>query len=309
MDTSLYETATITNAKGEKLAGFQKEGRKLNPTRSLPSVKTRMDRILDYDYDFNAWFIDVDAAGEVHDDYSPEHTTTQNEDLLARLERMAYIRDYADVVIGSEGGNDYASTTIAFAHGLETPAFSWVDPDMKENKESPYYVGRYYSPTGGVPEVFAKQVPLKELYEKIFISPEYSIPLFKLVYNDSVISSYQWLWGTFKIEDQVESRMLQEILYNTPPMYHIDRTEWDKHKEQITSHNKVWIPFNKQAITKEMTNFEFLTTDRLVQMTEYGDILKVVTNFSSEPFSYDNTIIAPQSLIIYDGNEKIVYTP
>ncbi|WP_330409783.1 glycoside hydrolase [Romboutsia maritimum] len=234
-----WSTAKFEDKSGKKLTGFQGESRKLNPTLSLPSVKSRVSKILNDGYNFNSWFIDYDATGEIYDDYSKKHTTTQEQDLNSRLERMSYIRDKAKTVIGSEGGNDFSSKTIAFAHGIETPAFSWVDEDMSKNKESEYYVGRYYSSTGGVPEVFSKQIPVKELYKKVFIDETYSIPLFRLVYNDSVITSHHWLWGTFKIKDEIGSRMMKEILYNTPPMYHIDREEWDKHKKDIVSHTKV----------------------------------------------------------------------
>ncbi|RDY29351.1 hypothetical protein CHL78_001235 [Romboutsia weinsteinii] len=306
-DKSLYENATVENKEGKKLEGFQGEGRKLNPILSLPSVKTRVSDIMNDGYAFNSWFIDCDATGEIYDDYSKEHTTTQEEDLKARLDRMDYIRDKEKMVIGSEGGNDFASTTISFAHGLETPAFSWVDQDMSKNKESKYYVGRYYSATGGVPEVFSKQIPVKELYKKIFIDPEYSVPLFKLVYNDSVVSSYHWLWGTFKIEDEVKNRMMKEVLYNTPPMYHIDRTEWDKHKDDIVSHNKVWTKFNKKVIKEEMTDFKYLTDNRLVQLTRFGSDVKVIANFSDSSFDYEGDTIKAGTLVIYDKNEKTVY--
>ncbi|MGO0862282.1 glycoside hydrolase, partial [Clostridioides difficile] len=59
-DKSLYENATIENKKGEKETGFQGEGRKLNPTLSLPSVKERIQSILKEGYEFNSWFIDCD---------------------------------------------------------------------------------------------------------------------------------------------------------------------------------------------------------------------------------------------------------
>ncbi|MGL5694573.1 MAG: glycoside hydrolase, partial [Peptostreptococcaceae bacterium] len=308
-DTSLYDNATIENKEGKKESGFQGEGRKLNPTLSLESVKNRVRNIMNDGYDFNSWFIDCDATGEIYDDYCKNHITTQEQDLKSRLKRMAYIRDNEKMVIGSEGGNDFASTTISFAHGLETPAFSWVDPDMNKNRDSEYFVGKYYSPTGGVPEVFYKQVPLKELYKKVFISSEYSIPLFRLVYNDSVITSYHWLWGTFKIEDEIENRMMKEILYNTAPMYHLDRVEWDKLKGDIVSHTKVWSDFNKKAIKKEMSNFDFLSDDRLVQMSEFGDSLKVIANFSDSDFEYDDDVIKAGSLLIFDGDDKEIYKP
>lgn len=308
-DKSLYESATIENKKGEKEVGFQGEGRKLNPTLSMPSVKERVASILKEGYKFNSWFIDCDATGEIYDDYSKNHTTTKEQDLNARLKRMSYIRDDKNMVIGSEGGNDFASTTIAFAHGIETPAFSWVDPDMSKNKESEYYVGRYYSASGGVPDVFSKQIPMKDKYKKVFIDPDYSIPLYKLVYNNSVISTHQWLWGTFKVEDEVGSRMMKEVLYNVPSMYHIDRSEWNKHKDEIISHNNVWSEFSKKAIKEEMLDFRILSEDRLVQETVYGKDLRVIANFSDKDYKKDGNVVKANSLVIYDGNKKIEYKP
>ncbi|RRG91589.1 glycoside hydrolase, partial [Clostridioides difficile] len=134
-------------------------------------------------------------------------------------------------------------------------------------------------------------------------------PLFRLVYNDSVISSHQWLWGTLKIKDEVGSRMMKEVLYNTPPMYYIDRTEWEKHKDEIISNNKVWSAFNKKAIKKEMTDFKFISEDRLVQMTEYGEDLKVLVNFSQKDIKYNDEVIKANSLVIYDADSKVIYKP
>lgn len=308
-DKSLYDNATVEDKNRKKLEGFQGTGRQLNPTLSMPSVKLRVNKIINEGYDFNSWFIDCDAAGEMFDDYSKDHTTTMEQDLNARMERMSYIRDDKNMVVGSEGGNDFASTTISFAHGLETPPFSWIDPDMNKNKDSEYYVGKYYSPNGGAPEVFAKQIPVKDQYKKIFVDPTYSLPLFRLVYNDSVVTSDHWLWGTFKIKDEVGNRMMKNILYNTAPMYHLDKNEWTKYKKDILSHDKVWSDFNKKAIEKPMTEFKYLNDDRLVQTTAFGDDLRVVANFSNKDFKYKTDIVKANSLIIYDKNKKTVYKP
>lgn len=111
-DSDLYENATIIKRNGTPSQGFQGVGRKLNPTLSLPAVQKRMKTLMDNKVSFNTWFIDCDATGEIYDDYSPNHTTTKSEDLKARLERMAYIRDEYGMVIGSESGNDFAADTI-----------------------------------------------------------------------------------------------------------------------------------------------------------------------------------------------------
>lgn len=308
-DTTLFENATVTNKNGEKIEGFQGVGRKLNPTLAMPSVRERVNSILGTGLKLNSWFLDTDSTGEVYDDYDPKHITTEGEDIAARIERMEYIKNDKNMVIGTEGGNDFANKSIAFAHGIETPAFSWMDYDMSKNKESEYYVGKYYSATGGVPELFSKQIPLKEKYRKLFLDTRYTLPLYKLVYNDSVITTHWWGWGTLKMKDDIKDRMLYEILYNVPPLYHIDKEQWTKDKDEIVKHSNVWSAFSKKAIKKEMTDFKILSNDRMVQMSEYGEDLKVIANFSNETVNVESREIKGKSLIIMDGNKVEEYTP
>ncbi|MFC4075980.1 glycoside hydrolase [Salinithrix halophila] len=308
-DKTLYDQATITNKNGKKVKGFLGKGRKLNPTLSLPSVRYRVNEILKTGVAFNSWFIDCDATGEIYDDYSPQHITTQKQDLKARMKRMAYIRDEKNMVIGSEGGNDFASQTIAFAHGIEFPGLPWGDTDVRLNKNSPYYAGGYWSPDGGVPPVHGKPVPIKKLYQHIYLSPAYSLPLFKLVYNDSVITTYHWSWGSLKIKGEKERRMLYEMLYNVPPMYHLDQKKWKERRQVIQRHVNAWSPLHKKAVTKEMTDFKYLSKDRSVQMTRFGSDLKVIANFSKRDFKYQGQTIKAKSTVVIDGKQKRTYTP
>lgn len=308
-DASLYETASVTDKNGKKQEGFQGVGRKLNPLFSFPSVKKRVEEVTAAVEGFNAWFVDCDATGEIYDDYTPGHLTTMQQDLKARLKRMEYIRDEKNMVIGTEGGNDFAAPVIAFAHGIELPTFAYMDPDMNRNQGSPYYIGKYYSPSGGVPEHFGKQIPIKEKFYHIFLDPAYDAPLYKLVYNDSVITGYHWDWSTFKIEGRSADRMLREVLYNTPPLYHLDRNAWEKLRPAIADHTAVWSKFNKEALQREMTDFEYLTSDRLVQMTEYGTDLRVIANFSDTEYSYEGEMIKGHSLLIVSEGDTVNYTP
>lgn len=307
-DPSLYETATVTGKDGEKISGYKGVGRKLNAVLAFPAVQARMEKIMANDIPFNSWFIDCDAYGEVYDDYSEGHVTPMEEDLAARLKRMGYIRDEYGLVVGSEGGNDYAASEIAFAHGIELKSFSWTDGDMKD-KESEYYIGKYYSAEGGVTENFAKRIPVKEKYYDVFVNPRYDVPLYKLVYNDSVITSYHWDWSVFKIQGATGDRMIREILYNVPPLYHLDAEEWEKYKEEIIAHHQVWSPFSRLAVTREMTDFEYLTEDGAVQKTVYGEDLAAVANFSDQAFVYQNTEIPPHSVWMNEEGRPLVYTP
>lgn len=309
-DQTLYDQATITKKNGKKEEGFLGKGRKLNSTLSLPSVRGRVNEILSNRVAFNSWFIDCDATGEVFDDYSPEHITTQKQDLAARMKRMAYIGDRKNMVIGSEGGHDIASQTIAYAHGIEFPVLPWEDPDVRSNKNSPYYKGEYWSPDNSdIPPVYKRPVPIKELYQQIYLSPTYSLPLFKLVYNDSVITSHHWEWGSLKIKGEKENRMLYEMLYNVPPLYHLNQEEWKANKQVIQRHINAWSPLHKKAVTKEMTDFKYLSKDRSVQMTKFGSDLKVIANFSNQDFEYNGQTIKAKSTVVQDGKRNQTYTP
>lgn len=97
----------------------------------------------------------------------------------------------------------------------------------------------------------------------------YQVTLYKQVYNNSVISAYHWDWSTFKIAGETEKRMLREILYNVPPMYHLNRKERDTYRDRVIAHHAVRSVFSKQAIMREMTGFAFLTDDRLVQSSQF----------------------------------------
>lgn len=304
----LYEQATVTKKNGEKVAGFLGKGRKLNPTLIFSDVEERFKGITQNDIPFNSWFLDTDAAGEIYNDYSPEHLTTQTEDVAGRLKRMAYFNQNG-LVVGSEGGNDFASKEIVFAHGIETPVIMWSDPDMRENKESEYYVGSYAALDGGIPSKYKKVVPIKEEYKAIYTDPVYSIPLYKLVYNRSVITSHQWEWDSYKIKGQVGERRLKEYLYNTPPMVHLDKAVWEERKQDISENAKIWHPFQTAALQHEMTNFTILTEDHLVQKTEFGETLSVIANFSDTDYMSGSTKVASQTaLIMNNGKETIVKT-
>lgn len=309
-DSSLYEEASVTGKDGEKEKGFQGVGRKLNPVLAMPAVESRMEQVVERTgLPFNSWFIDCDATGEIYDDYTPGRLTDQRADLKARLRRIAYIRDNYNMVTGSEGGNDFAAGELAFAHGIELPSFSWRDADMKENKDSEYYIGRYYSPSGGVAEHFAKRIPVKETYRTLFLDPAFDVPLFRLVYNRSMITSYHWDWSTFKVKGETKNRMLRELLYNVPPLYHLDGEQWEEYGEDIARHTKVWSTFARKAVTMEMTGFSALTEDRLVQETVYGEEITVTANFSGSAFEGEGFSLPPHSAAVRWGGETFLYTP
>ncbi len=294
-DLSLYETGAIVNADGTKNRGFKKKGYHLSPLVAQPYVENRVNGILEQmSSGFNTWFIDCDAYGELFDDYSASHPATQLDDMNARLARIAWIRDTHNMVVGSEGGAAYAASTIHFAHGMTLPVIGWGDSDMK-SKTSPYYVGGYWPPEG--PAIHIKQVPLKPNYLYHYYDPRFRLPLYQIVFHDSVITTHHWGSGSLKFENAIGTLALLELLYNVPPLYHLNIEEFSKHKSWIKKHYAFFSPLHRQIGGQAMTDFEWLSEDKLVQRTEFGDTVELFANFRVDAFEHGGVVIPGRSMI------------
>ncbi|MDR3712260.1 MAG: glycoside hydrolase [Puia sp.] len=311
-DTTLYQRAYVMKKNGQPSTGFLGLGRHLNPMLVFPAVEDRLRKIMKAtDGQFNSWFIDCDATGEFFDDYTPGRMTNQQQDLEARLQRMAWIRDTYNLVIGSEDGNDFASQTLAFGHGMVTPVVEWNDPDLRTNKQSPYFLGGYFSNSGGIPPRYVKQVPVKKKYQYIYFDNRFNVPLFQLVYNNSEITTHHWEWGSLKAPGEIINTELKEILYNVPPLYHLDKKYWALFKDEISKQIRVFSTTHPIAIRQEMTDFSWISQDRMVQMTRFGNVLEIVANFGPQPFTYSGKVIPEHGLLIHhlDTGAYAVYKP
>ena len=294
-DLSLYETGAIVNADGTKNRGFKKKGYHLSPIVAQPYVEARVDGIVaQMPTDFNSWFIDCDAYGEFFDDYSTSHPATQVDDMNARLARIAWIRDTYNMVVGSEGGAAYAAATLHFAHGMTVPVIGWGDPDMKE-KTSPYYIGGYWPPEG--PAIHIKQVPLKPNYLYLYFDPRFRLPLYQIVFHDSVVTTNHWGSGSLKFENAIETLALLELLYNVPPLYHLNMAEFSKHQAWIKRHYAFFSPLHRQVGGQAMTDFEWLRDDKQIQRTEFGDVVEIFANFGAGAFEYGDVVIPTRSVV------------
>jgi hypothetical protein len=292
-DQKLYDTGAIIRKDGTQRRGFQKKGYMLSPLAAEPYVQKRVSELMSR-VPFTSWFLDCDGFGEVFDDYSPLHPATQAEDAAARVKRINWISQTYGVPVGTEGGSAYAIPGVHFAHGVMTSVIGWGDPDLK-NKSSEYFLGAYWPPDG--PQVFTKQVPLKPKYAKVHFDPRYRLPLHQTVFHDSVIATHHWSAASLKFADQVQTNELLELLYNVPPMYHLNRAEWKKHRERILAHYAVFSPLHRETALLPMTDFTWLSEDRQVQRTVFGDRVEMIANFGEKPFDREGMTVPPRSVV------------
>lgn len=306
-DQQLYDTGAIVQADGTKRKGFKQKGFVLSPAAARPYVEKRVGRLMNA-FHANSWFIDCDGFGEYFDDYSEAHPATQQSDLRERCSRMAWIRDTHGAVIGSEGCFAGVAATIHFAHGVMTPVIGWGDPDLKD-KSTKYFLGSYYPPNG--PAVFLKPVPTKEEYRYIYFEPRFRLPLFQTVFHDSVVATHHWSAASGKFSDQARTVALLELLYNIPPLYHLNLEEFPKRKTQMKAHYDFFSPLHRDTALLPLTEFEWLTPDRLVQRTLFGDKIEMFANFRDADYLFEKTTIPARSILAQqrDSGKILIFTP
>jgi Glycosyl hydrolases related to GH101 family, GH129 len=195
------------------------------------------------------------------------------------------------------------AATVHFAHGVMTPVIGWGDPDLK-NKQSKYYLGSYYPPDE--PQVFFRPVPLKEEYRYIYFEPRFRLPLFEAVFHDSVVATHHWSFASLKARDEAGTVELLELLYQVPPLYHLNLQEFEKRKAQIRRHYRFLSPLHRETALLPLTSFQWLSPDHMVQRTAFGDQLELVANFGTEDFLYGETTIHRRSILATrrDGKPK-----
>ncbi|WFD11870.1 glycoside hydrolase [Tepidibacter hydrothermalis] len=307
-DKKLWETGGIMRKNGSYVGGYKQVGRKVSPLLAMPYVKERMGKIMD-SIKLDSWFVDCDAAGELYEDYNPLHPASEEDDANARKERLQWMIDKYGLVVGSEGGHWYLSDTIHFAQGMMTPVIAWNDKDMRQNRDSKYYLGKYWPSEG--PQTFVKQVPLKEEYGYIYFNPKFRLPLYQTVYHDSIVTTSHWGSSSLKFTNQIVTNALTELLYNVQPLYNLNLEELEKHGEFISKQYNVFSKMHEITVTKALSQYEILSKDRLVQKTKFGDKVEVIANYKTESFEYEGRKIPAKSVEIYmieDGVREI-YTP
>ncbi|ANP78353.1 glycosyl hydrolase [Vibrio crassostreae 9CS106] len=305
----MRQSCAIELADGNLKKGFRGNGFYLNPNCHLEYVKQRAQDIMRFG-NFNSLFLDVDATAMAREDYSgsiDSHSnsngngngnTNESDMLSAFNNRMQWLSEQPSLVLGSEDGNSLTTKGIVFAHGLETVGFGWTDKDMKENCQSPYYLGRWYP--DHKPDFFFKPAEVKEPYKSLLFSPQYRIPLYQAVFHDEVINTHHWHSDSLKFTNVQAERDLTAMLYNTPPMVHLTRDEALSSSSQrikaLKHYQDGFEPMHEQLWDKQLVDSEWLDKSGDVQQTEFSDGSKIIANFSDQTFHQRGLKVSPSAI-------------
>lgn len=283
----------IVLSSGAFKSGFQQSGHYTDPRCVRPLLEARI-KAVQTKAGFNSWFLDAYATGMVFDSYRPGATLTQAQNAEGNIDASRWLNETLQLPAGSEDGNATTARGVLFAHGMQTPVIGWGDPDMSKNPKSPYYLGRWFP--NEKPQVFFKTVPLKEPYRTVHFAPQTRLPLYQAVFHGSVITTHHWLFDSLKLSNVRAENELMQLLYNVPPLYHLSADTLKQRLPVIARQDVFFRPLHERLATEAMTDFCWLTEDRLVQQTTFADGTRLVANFDSHEREVGGKPLAGQSI-------------
>ncbi|MGI8687468.1 MAG: glycoside hydrolase [Thermomicrobiales bacterium] len=278
----LYPNGCVIQPNGKPLTGFAGRGCYLSSEalRQQDSkdgvIAQRVQRMTSKGD--NSYFLDVDAASDLYEDASPAHPMTAAQDRANRLARMRYISQERKLVLGSEDGKAWAGPAIAFSNGGFTGYRDLLWPVERDKT----VFGAYYPPTA--PRFFFQPIKLPSDLVTCLYDPAYRVPLYEAVMHGSVISTDRWELSYLKTPDLIVQKALLQSLYNVPAIWALDAATLKQHAEQFKQYYQFFSPLHRLAGKEPLTEFRWLTEDRLVQQTTFGDVLTMTANFSSQVY-------------------------
>ncbi|NOY81495.1 MAG: hypothetical protein GXP31_10885 [Kiritimatiellaeota bacterium] len=232
-------------------------------------------------YGFTAFFTDTTTAGgSVRACYNPDHPMKKTE-APAALNRALDSVTGAGLVVGSERGAWWAAPHCDYFTGIET-LIAYQGGKYKISKKGSFQSGLY-----------AKDLPG---YSKYMVGYNYGaanrIPLFQLVYHDSVFCTRRWNDHHSRDPNLWRLNDLLCILYGVAPIvtfstddgpYIFDESYAPFHERYMRTYREV-CGWHEQIGFEELKSHRFLTPDRLVQESVFASGRRVVVNFRDKPY-------------------------
>lgn len=281
-NSDLFPAGCIVNEKGAIQKGFAGRGCEMSSQALVlrePKEHNLENRVASRARTgINSYFLDSDAFGELYDDYSKSHPMTPELDRRNRLARMRMIAENHGLVLGSEAGAAWSAPVIAFAHGTEAVANEFLWPLERDRQR----FGGWWPPER--PAIFFKPVEPDEDFCKARYDPAYRLPLYQAAFHGSVVSVERWETPLTKFPELFQVRALLELLYNVPSMWSLDLKELRRNERPFLALYQFYSPIHRAVGGQPLTEFDWLTPDRMVQRTRFGDEIELTANFSRATF-------------------------
>jgi hypothetical protein len=275
----LYPAGCIVNADGAVMAGFADRGCELS-SEALRQRATPPNLVSRYEAHgrngVTTVFVDVDAFGDFHRDYSPAHPMTMARDRENRLARLEMgIADY-DFVLGSEHVGAWSHAVAHYSHGTAQAHVVWA---LQRNRQR---FGAWWPPER--PGFFFKPLELTTDEARTMFGPADRLPLFEAAFHDSVVSTDRWEFSMTKLVGLERQRFARALLYGAPTMWSLDDRELTRVGPWLEAAHDAFRRAHGWETPVALTGFDWLTPDRLVQSAVYADGREIIANFSATPW-------------------------
>lgn len=229
---------------------------------------------------YNSRFIDVELASGLEECFSTVHPMTRKQDAEARNRLLSYIKNDLNLVGGVEEAHDFAFPNVDYSEGTMTivPAtnagYDWGSP----------------------------LEPTDQTYADQNISPAMRIPLHGLVYHDVHIPTWYTGDGASKVPAYWEDKDLWNILYASMPLFMPPSVQyWNDNLEKFISGYHFISTVTRNVGYSQMTDHQFLSSDRKMQKTTFDNGWNVVANFDLLAHDWNNLTIAPKGFYAKGG--------
>lgn len=219
----------------------------------------------------NARFVDVAVASKLDEDWAPEHAYDRGRDLQLRRELIRYLQGFG-LALGTEHGNDWAADLVDYHEGSLSGPFWW----------SSWEAGRLQRPT---------REQLTAEYLKFGMGPASRVPLWQLVFQDCLVST--WYWGDtagmlYEAAPELADRKdLFTMLYGGVPLLWLAEPSkgygWAENKWRWLRTYHDTTHFHAKVAFAEMFSHEFVGGDPELQRTRFAGGATATVNFSDEP--------------------------
>ena len=299
MGDDIAEHAGYQRRDGSRVEGFRGKGVYINPVAIEAYAQARITAVAQA-AGLNSYFLDVDATGSLlNEDYTEGRQTLKSEVAAALQRRLAFAAAALDLVIGSESSIAMFAQDVDFSHGITTPYFAWMDPRMRRDESSEYYVGSYWPPE--TPRIFFEPTPIPLALQRVIYAPEFRLPLYQIALHDSIVTTHHWEFSSLKIDGEQARTELLQLLYMVPPLYHLSYATLERDLPTIAHYLETFAPLHARLFNQQMTAFEYLSSDRLIQMTRFADGTTITANFDTRARTLaDDSELAPLSVRITD---------
>ncbi len=211
---------------------------------------------------YDALFLDVVTAGNSRECYAAAHPLDRRADIEWRTNILRYAAGLG-IVIGSEDGNAWAAPHLDYFEGMAMPRRFGYIPGVT---------------VGNWPKPFE----LNDEYVKVDLNERVRVPLWDLVFHDSVVSTWRWNFTPDRYPDPKwwDKHDLLLMVAGNMPIFLLSRDHFEKAGQRIVASYRTCSEWNAKTGWDELVDHRALTADRSVQESRFSSGWAVTVNFA-----------------------------